>query len=455
MLKIEKQYNAFLLIVLTWLTITPPCAAKVLTLKDCIDILKEKNIDIKISQLCLSRDLPKIRLKYPLLDFTLNVSQPMDILLYAHEDGHALQAGSGSMDLVYSLRFEAIRQYKWNKRLSKKDELINKLQKLQDIEHILIKAIAAYYDLAKSQKEYEYRLTSAKVAKLAVEEKTEKYKIGKVSEIDLIECKMLLQGEELKSLNAEQNLKKHKRALNLILDQPIDANITVDTAVQEQLNWLSVKEKISQSKDDKKDSPKGVSFEKNLDMAIKELQIQRNILSLKSAKSSIFDCLQMDIVSHYKVPFGLYDIGKNRFIPVSTQLNNMKNGQQKMIKIGLVLKFNITDLFQSMPRDIRIAKLQIEKDKLEKIKHEAELKNQEADMRSAYVGRQAMYKLQQERVKYMRQKVALQQAMYSVQKCTLLELLKVKNELNANELKLIEYDFDVHLSKFALDAQMA
>ena len=454
MLKIKKQYNVFLLIVLTWLTITPPCAAKVLTLKDCIDILKEKNIDIKISQLCLSRDLPKMHLKHPLLDFTLNIGQSMDIPLYAHEDGHVLQAGSDGMDLVYSLRFGALRQYKWNKRLSKKDELINKLQKLQDIERILIEAITAYYNLAKSQKEYEYRLTSARVAKLAMEEKTEKYKIGKVSEIDLIECKMLFQEEELESLNAEQSLKKHKRALNLILNQPIDADITVDTAVQEELNWLSVKEKISQSKDDKRDSQKEVSFGKNLDMAIKELQIQRNILSLKSAKSSLFDCLQIDIVSHYKVPLGLYNIGKNCFVPISTQLNNMKNGQRKMIKVGLALKLNIADLFQSIPRAIRMSKLQIEKDSLEKIKLESKLKSQEEDMRSAYVGKQAMYKLQQERVKYMRQKVALQQAMYRVQKCTLLELLKVQNKLNANELKLIEYDFDVHLSKFALDAQM-
>lgn len=452
MLKVKKQYNIFLLIVLTvWSTRTPLHAAKVLTLKDCVNTLKEENIDIKINQLCLPYN--PMALSHPLLNFALSIEQPMKSPLFV-ESTSVLQAGLGSAQLKYSLDLKTFREYKWNKRLNKKEELINKLQKLQDIERILVKTITAYYDLAKSQKEHEYRVASARVAKLAMEEKAEECKIGKISEIDLLEYKLLFQEKELESLNSERDLKKNKRALNLILNQPLDADITVDTAVQEQPDWPLIRQKISASGDNKKDQKKRIGFGNKLSMAIMELQIQRDILSLKSAKSSLFDCIQISIESKYKVPLGLYDISKNVFVPVSQQLHAMQEGQEGVISTNLKLSLNIASLFQGIPRNIKIAKLQIAKDKLEKIKQKAALKSQEEDMRSAYINKQAMRKLQQERVKYMRQKVALQQAKYGVQKCTLLELLAAQNELNADELKLIGYDFDVHLSKFLLDLQV-
>ncbi|TDG95263.1 TolC family protein [Cardinium endosymbiont of Culicoides punctatus] len=394
---------------------------KALTLQEVIEIALKNNVTIQNAQKGKKAYILSNKMK----DFTEWF--PKARLSFKHDNTWKAK------DATFFFQSKPIFSLTWDGKdffnkiyRAKKRRRENSIQSLEAVKQVsseLQKIVTCYYALALAQKKWGLSNHSIRFAQSTLKDVQEKFKLGMVSKIELLDADLKLKEAKLKILEQQEKLKQQCRNLNLALNKSLDEKILVESDIPIKPIWdieAITKEKVI-----------------NLKTSIQEKKVKLAAAELSNTKIRPFTCIEItgNISSQGKT----YDIQKRKLLQSAVPEQSLKWG----------ISFDIGSLL-FLPAEIKHAKIKLgqEKSKLmqEKLAAEGELETKHW----TYHNTIDQHKIQVEKLKVSKQKFLLVKEKYRLNQVKLLDLQRAEQDMQKAEIALIEQAIKVKEAEFAL-----
>lgn len=395
-------------------------AQKAVTLEQVIEIALKDNWEIQLSK----QDKRASVLSNKIADFKLWA--PKADLIFAHENRWQ------GKDKTFYLKSAPIFKLTWGlnalfdkvfkTKIHCSQNVIADLVAVKAVAKALQEVVTCYYELALAQKKWDISNSFTKIASARLKTEQEKFKLGIVSKIDLLNADLALKQAKLTVLEQQEMLKEKRRNLNLVLNKSLDEEIRVESAISVKPIWdiaAITKEKVV-----------------DLETEIQEKKVGIAATELSRVKASPLSCLSLygSIASQGYT----YNLEKEK-----------SSITQHSQSLGWGVSLDLGELLL-LPAEIKRAKIALDKEKFtltkEKLVAEGKLETKRWKYRHAI----GLHKMVEGQLKVSKQKLVFIKEQYRLNQVKLLDLQEAQQDMQKAEISLIEYAFKVKQAEFEL-----
>ncbi len=285
--------------------------------------------------------------------------------------GAETQRYNASLDLNYTL-FDGLGRFYNYKRLKEQYNL-TELQARETIENTLLQLFSVYYEVARLTENEQVLEETLRISKERVTRSTYQFEYGQNTKLNVLNAEVDVANDSINLLNTKQQLINTKRDLNIIVDNELEIQFTVDTIV----NFISRLEI---------DSYLEKSIENNVTLLQNESNIRISDYDLKVSKSGYLPVIGLT---------GSYGWNENRNPPSAFFPGNI--GDTYTLAAGVSLSWNLFDGGGTITR-VKNAKIALDNQELAKIQVEQQVKRDIANALGNYENRLKVYEIQQQNV---------------------------------------------------------
>ncbi len=286
-------------------------------------------------------------------------------------DGAETQRYNASLDLNYTL-FDGLGRFYNYKRLKEQYNL-TQLQARETIENTLLQLFSVYYEVARLTENEQILEETLRISKERVTRSTYQFEYGQNTKLNVLNAEVDVANDSINLLNTRQQLINTKRDLNIIVDNELEIQFTVDTIV----NFTSRLEI---------DSYLEKSIENNVTLLQNESNIRISDYDLKVSKSGYLPTIGLN---------GSYGWNENRNPPSAFFPGNVADTYT--LAGGVSLSWNLFDGGGTITR-VKNAKIALDNQELAKIQVEQQVKRDIANALGNYENRLKVYEIQQQNV---------------------------------------------------------
>lgn len=252
-------------------------AQKAVTLEQVIEIALKDNWEIQLSK----QDKRASILSNKIASF--KIWAPKATLTFDHDNrwqgkGKTFYLKSAPIfKLTWGLN--ALFDKVFETKIRSKQNVIADLVAVKAVAKALQEVVTCYYELALAQKKWDISNNFTKIATARLKTEQEKFKLGIVSKIDLLNTDLALKQAKLTVLEQQEMLKEKRRNLNLVLNKSLDEEIRVESAISVKPIWdiaAITKEKVV-----------------DLETEIQEKKVGIAATELSRVKASPLSCLSL------------------------------------------------------------------------------------------------------------------------------------------------------------------
>ena len=240
---------------------------------------------------------------------------------------------NAGLDLTYTL-FDGLGRL-YNFKTFKEQNNLTKLQTRETIENTVSQLFSVYYEVARVSQNLDVLKETLKISQDRVARAQLQFEYGQANKLNVLNAKVDVVNDSINLISEEQNLKVAKHNLNLILNEDLKQNFSVDTVVT-----FVPKPKIEEFLKD--------SEENNIVLLQNESNITISKYNISVSRAGLLPNLDFR---------GAYDLGNTQspagpFFPSTVQ-------KQKALSAGLSLTWNLFDGGSSIT-NVKNAKISLE-----------------------------------------------------------------------------------------------
>ncbi|MHA7056323.1 TolC family protein [Aquimarina sp. M1] len=286
-------------------------------------------------------------------------------------DGAETQRYNASLNLNYTL-FDGLGRYYNYKRLKEQYNLTS-LQARETIENTLLQLFTVYYEVARLTENQQILEETVRISKERVTRSTYQFEYGQNTKLNVLNAEVDVANDSINLLNIKQQLVNTKRDLNVIVDNELEKQFTVDTTVNF-ITRLQI------------DSYLEKSIENNVTLLQNESNIRISDYDVKVSKSGYLPTIGLT---------GSYGWNESRNPPSAFFPGNI--GDTYTLAGGISLSWNLFDGGGTITR-VKNAKIALDNQELAKIQVEQQVKRDIANAFGNYKNRLKVYEIQQQNV---------------------------------------------------------
>jgi len=286
-------------------------------------------------------------------------------------DGAETQRYNASLNLNYTL-FDGLGRFYNYKRLKEQYNL-TELQARETIENTLLQLFSVYYEVARLTENKQILEETLQISKERVTRSTYQFEYGQNTKLNVLNAEVDVANDSINLLNIQQQLTNTKRDLNLIVDNELEKQFTVDTII----NFVSRLEI---------DSYIEKSTENNVTLLQNDSNIKISDYDVKVSKSGYLPTIGLN---------GSYGWNENRNPPSAFFPGNVSDTYN--LAAGLSLSWNLFDGGSTITR-VKNAKIALDNQALIKNQVAQQVKRDIANALGTYENRLKVYEIQQQNV---------------------------------------------------------
>ncbi|WP_298545128.1 TolC family protein [uncultured Aquimarina sp.] len=286
-------------------------------------------------------------------------------------DGAETQRYNASLNFNYTL-FDGLGRFYNYKRLKEQYNL-TELQARETIENTILQLFSVYYEVARLTENEQVLEETLRISKERVTRSNYQFEYGQNTKLNVLNAEVDVANDSINLLNTRQQLINTKRDLNIIVDNELEIEFTVDTIV----NFTSRLEI---------DSYLEKSIENNVTLLQNESNIRISDYDLKVSKSGYLPVIGLT---------GSYGWNENRNPPSAFFPGNVADTYT--LAGGVSLSWNLFDGGGTITR-VKNAKIALDNQELAKIQVEQQVKRDIANALGNYKNRLKVYEIQQQNV---------------------------------------------------------
>ncbi|MFD2562999.1 TolC family protein [Aquimarina rubra] len=285
--------------------------------------------------------------------------------------GAETQRYNASLNLNYTL-FDGLGRFYNYKRLKEQYNL-TELQARETIENTLLQLFSVYYEVARLTENEQVLEETLRISKERITRSTYQFEYGQNTKLNVLNAEVDVANDSINLLNTRQQLANTKRDLNVIVDNELEKQFTVDTIVSF-ISRLEI------------DSYLEKSAENNVTLLQNETNIRISDYDVKVSKSGYLPVIGLT---------GSYGWNENRNPPSAFFPGNI--GDTYTLAAGVSLSWNLFDGGGTITR-VKNAKIALDNQELAKIQVEQQVKRDIANALGNYENRLKVYEIQQQNV---------------------------------------------------------
>ena len=285
--------------------------------------------------------------------------------------GAETQSYNASLNLNYTL-FDGLGRL-YNYKILKEQYNLTELQTRETIENTILQLFSVYYEVARLTENEQILNKTLEISKERVIRSTYQFEYGQNTKLNVLNAQVDVANDSINLLTIKQQLINTKRDLNIIMDNELEKQFSVDTIV----NFISNLEI---------DSYVEKSHENNVTLLQNESAIRISNYDIKVSKSGYLPTVGLT---------GSYGWNENRNPPTTFFPGNVADNYA--LSAGLSLSWNLFDGGNTIT-GLKNAKIALDTRKLEKIQIEQQVKRDIANALGDYKNRLKIYEIQQQNV---------------------------------------------------------
>ncbi|WP_299183273.1 TolC family protein [uncultured Aquimarina sp.] len=286
-------------------------------------------------------------------------------------DGAETQRYNASLNFNYTL-FDGLGRYYNYKRLKEQYNL-TELQARETIENTMLQLFSVYYEIARLTENEQVLEETLRISKERVTRSTYQFEYGQNTKLNVLNAEVDVANDSINLLNTRQQLANTKRDLNVIVDDELEKQFTVDTIVKF-ISRLEIDSYLEKSVDN------------NVTLLQNESNIRISDYDIKVSKSGYLPTIGLT---------GSYGWNENRNPPSAFFPGNVADTYT--LAGGLSLSWNLFDGGGTITR-VKNAKIALDSQELAKIQVEQQVKRDIANALGNYDNRLKVYEIQQQNV---------------------------------------------------------
>ncbi|WP_405205084.1 TolC family protein [Aquimarina sp. LLG6339-5] len=286
-------------------------------------------------------------------------------------DGAETQRYNASLNFNYTL-FDGLGRYYNYKRLKEQYNL-TELQARETIENTMLQLFSVYYEIARLTENEQVLEETLRISKERVTRSTYQFEYGQNTKLNVLNAEVDVANDSINLLNTKQQLANTKRDLNVIVDNELEEQFTVDTIVKF-ISRLEIDSYLEKSVDN------------NVTLLQNESNIRISDYDIKVSKSGYLPTIGLT---------GSYGWNENRNPPSAFFPGNVADTYT--LAGGLSLSWNLFDGGGTITR-VKNAKIALDSQELAKIQVEQQVKRDIANALGNYENRLKVYEIQQQNV---------------------------------------------------------
>jgi len=285
--------------------------------------------------------------------------------------GAETQRYNASLTLNYTL-FDGLGRFYNYKRLKEQYNL-TELQARETIENTLLQLFSVYYEVARLTENKQILEETLQISKERVTRSTYQFEYGQNTKLNVLNAEVDVANDSINLLNVQQQLANTKRDLNVIVDNELEKQFTVDTVI----NFVSRLEI---------DSYIEKSIENNVTLLQNESNIKISDYDVKVSKSGYLPTIGLN---------GSYGWNENRNPPSAFFPSNISDTY--ILAAGVSLNWNLFDGGSTITR-VKNAKIALDNQELIQNQVTQQVKRDIANALGTYENRLKVYEIQQQNV---------------------------------------------------------
>ncbi|WP_378178709.1 TolC family protein [Aquimarina sp. SS2-1] len=285
--------------------------------------------------------------------------------------GAETQRYNAALNLNYTL-FDGLGRYYNYKRLKEQYNLTG-LQARETIENTLLQLFSVYYEVARLTENEQILEETLRISKERVTRSSYQFEYGQNTKLNVLNAEVDVANDSINLLNLKQQLRNTKRDLNVIVDNQLEKQFTVDTIVSF-ISRLEI------------DSYLEKSIENNVTLLQNEANIRISDYDLKVSKSGYLPTVGLT---------GSYGWNESRNPPSAFFPGNI--GDTYTLAAGVSLSWNLFDGGGTITR-VKNAKIALDNQELAKMQVAQQVKRDIANALGNYENRLKVYEIQQQNV---------------------------------------------------------
>ncbi|WP_246615809.1 TolC family protein [Aquimarina litoralis] len=286
-------------------------------------------------------------------------------------EGAETQRYNASLNLNYTL-FDGLGRYYNYKRLKEQYNL-TELQARETIENTLLQLFTVYYEVARLTENTQILEETLRISKERVTRSNYQFEYGQNTKLNVLNAEVDVANDSINLINTRQQLINTKRDLNVIVDNELEKQFTVDTIINF-ISRLEIDSYIEKSSDN------------NVTLLQNESNIRISDYDIKVSKSGYLPTVGLN---------GSYGWNENRNPPSAFFPGNVADTYT--LSGGVTLSWNLFDGGGTITR-VKNAKIALDNQELAKLQVEQQVKRDIANALGNYENRLKVYEIQQQNV---------------------------------------------------------
>ncbi len=281
------------------------------------------------------------------------------------------QRYNASLNLNYTL-FDGLGRFYNYKRLKEQFNL-SELQARETIENTIVQLFSVYYEIARLTENEQILKETLQISKERVTRSTYQFEYGQTTKLSILNAQVDVANDSINLLTIRQQLSNTKRDLNVIMDDALEKQFTVDTIINF-IPRIAIDQYLEKSE------------ENNVTLLQNESTIRISDYDLKVSKSGYLPTIGLT---------GSYGWNENRNPPSAFFPGNVADTYT--LSGGVSLSWDLFDGGGTQTR-VKNAKIALDNQELAKKQVERQVKRDIANALGNYENRLKIYEIQQQNV---------------------------------------------------------